>query len=158
MINQLYFILSIFIVGFSFSTLLFSGLKDQIRYLVSPLIGIAFYSFSVGALYCLNTSITIAKIYFILFLIWSLILFLNFKYQENDFKTVFTNIFINHFSLNTLGIFLIYTFLGFIFIHIGSPNVSPDSTQYEGVGRFLAQGGTIKDKIPELPFLINGRF
>ena len=159
MINQLYFILSIYVVGFTFSSLLFSGIKIHIRHFTIPLIGIAFYSFAVGFLYSFNINVTIIAIYLVLFVLWSSILFIkNIKYQKNNFKTVCTTIIKNHLTKNALGIFSIYLLLSTIFIFLGSPNVSPDSTQYEGVGRFLAQGGTITDRVPELAFLINGRF
>jgi len=159
MINQLYFILSIYVVGFTFSSLLFSGIKIHIRHLASPLMGIAFYSFSVGLLYSFNISISIITLYFVLILQWSTIFFIKrIRDRETDLKTICLDITKNHFTKNALGIFSIYLLLSTIFIFFGSPNVSPDSTQYEGVGRFLAQGGTIKDRVPELAFLINGRF
>ena len=109
MINQLYFILSIYVVGFTFSSLLFSGIKIHIRHLASPLMGIAFYSFSVGLLYSFNISISIITLYFVLILQWSTIFFIKrIRDRETDLKTICLDITKNHFTKNALGIFSIY--------------------------------------------------
>jgi len=157
--DQLIFMLSVYVVGFLFSILVFTNLDNHIKQAISPLIGIAFYSFSVGFLYIIGIPVLVESLFYLLITLWVTIYFvkvrLNRKYRS---EMPFLDIKRNIFSKYALGMFLVYLLLGVLFVFLGSPNISPDATQYEGLGRFLAQGGNVSNFVPELPFLINGRF
>ena len=157
--NQFIFILSIYIVGRTYSVLLFDDITDNTKQIISPFLGVSFYSLSIALLYLINVKITIASLFFVLFLIWNFILFFKSKIISYNWSIDYFVVNLkNLLSLSNNVIFSLYFLLALLFIIIGYADATPDSTQFEGLGRFLSQGGTINNRVPYIDFLISGRF
>ena len=125
---------------------------------MSPFIGIGFYSLSVMILFVLNYPLTLSRLFLLTGIIW-ICTYNIFKFQNsNNNSKIFTEIIFNRlFLFKSFVCFSAYFLLVLFCIKGFITDASPDSTQYESVGRFLAQGGTLKDDVSLKPFLINGR-
>ena len=157
--NQFLFILSIFVLGLCFSELLFPELKSIIRYYVSPFVGIGFMSLAVGLLIVIGSPVTLQKVGIILIGYWLMIYF-SLRHSQcipTMRRGLFMKSLNQYININFIGVFISYFLIVIIFVLIGKSSTVSDSTQFEGIGRFLANGGTIDDQPPLLSFLLNGR-
>ena len=158
MLNQLFFIISVYIVGAVFSILLFEGLKFTVRHYISPFFGIAFLSLSVGLLIIFNVSINLLSILIVLMIFWVLLYYLRYSFFIDRNKGIpLTDHWRYWLTKDFILLLLLYSIIGSFFVVLGKSYAEPDSTQFEGIGRFLANGGTVRDKPLYLAFLLNGR-
>ncbi len=158
MINQLLFIISSYIVGGIFSLLIFRSLKPIIRFGIAPLIGISFLSLSVGFLIMLKVPIDLMLIFSTLVFFWSIVFVIEgLGLMGNKSKAVLLTEIRLWLGKESISLFIVFSIIAFIFIKLGVSTTGSDSTQFEGIGRFFANGGTVKNDPPMLQFLLNGR-
>ena len=156
--NQFLFIISIYILGMLFTPVLFKDFTDRMKFLIFPFVGVGLWGLSAGIIYV--SGFRMSKVSFLLtiLLIWLVVGQITQKgrYLEKVRESVFS-ICKTTFTKENAGIFFLFTLFALFFLTLGIGRVSPDSTQFEGVGRLLAQGGNISNPVRELPFLLSGR-
>jgi hypothetical protein len=102
--------------------------------------------------------VKLVSVLLILLILWVFIYYYNFFKILKEEKS---------FSLNKLRTYwlskefifslFLYSIIATFFVLLGKSSPGSDSTQFEGIGRFLANGGTVRDKPLYLAFLLNGR-
>ena len=157
--NQFLFIISIYIVGMLFTPILFNNLSNRIMCLISPFVGVGVWGLSAGVIYVSGLKVTMLSLLLTILIVWLIVGQITQKgrFLEKIRASVFS-IGKETFTKENAGIFVLFALLTLFFLTLGIRRVYPDSTQFEGVGRLLAQGGNIKDAVRELPFLLSGRF
>ena len=157
MVNQLYFLISVYLVGAFFSILLFKNLKPGVRYFVTPLLGVSFLSFSVGCLIVFHVPVKLVSVFFVLMILWVLLYYHSYYRAVGEEKSILSDFKGYWPSKEFISSLFLFSIIATFFVFWGKSSPGSDSTQFEGIGRFLANGGTVKDKPPYLSFLLNGR-
>ena len=154
-IYQLIFLTFLYLVGSLFMWSIFPQLKPIDKQLLSPFVGIGFSAIGVGALLILQVSLSLIS-----FFVSLLIIIIGIKLFFSKMVTSYfpSKLSIKDFVFNAISIpFILYVIISLSFLKIGYGDASPDSTGFEGVGRYLEQGGVLKSNVHELPFILNGR-
>ena len=113
---------------------------------------------SVGFLIIFRQEINLSFIFLIASLLWTILYtFTRFIIKSNKDRNFLKSQVKIWTSQNSIMYFTLYSVITIIFINLGISSTGSDSTQFEGIGRFLANSGTVDDNPPELPFLLNGR-
>jgi hypothetical protein len=157
MVNQLYFLISVYLVGAFFSILLFKNLKPGVRYFVTPLLGVSFLSFSVGCLIVFHVPIQLVSVFVVLLILWILLYYHSYYRAVGEEKSILSDFKGYWPSKEFISSLFLFSIIATFFVFWGKSSPGSDSTQFEGIGRFLANGGTLKDQPPYLAFLLNGR-
>ena len=157
MVNQLYFLISVYLVGSFFSILLFKNLKLSVRYFVTPLLGVSFLSFSVGCLIVFHVPIQLVSVFVVLLILWILLYYHSYYRAVGEEKSILSDFKGYWPSKEFISSLFLFSIIATFFVFWGKSSPGSDSTQFEGIGRFLANGGTLKDQPPYLAFLLNGR-
>ena len=84
MAEQIFFILSVYLIGSIFSFCLFKGIPPLIRNSIAPILGLSYLSFSVGFLIIFNYRITLLAIYSVISIVVAIQLFYNYSKYSND--------------------------------------------------------------------------
>jgi hypothetical protein len=137
--------------------MLFLDLGPLIRSILAPLIGVYFASQSIAVLYIFNLGASILGWTITILLTWMCLFIVRARLKNNSINVFRKYCFEKWDSATFLGGLLLYSLLAYVFVKTGEATVVPDSTQFEGVGRLISQGGRISDKVPWLSFLVNGR-
>ena len=156
--NQFLFIISNYILGMLFTPILFNKLPNRMKCLIFPFVGVGVWGLSAGFIYMCGFTMTKLSLLLMILLIWLVVGQITQKgrYLEKVRESVFS-------IGKAIGtkenacIFLLFALFVLFFLTSGIGRVSPDSTQFEGVGRLLAQGGSINNSVRGLPFLLSGR-
>ena len=147
-----------YIIGSVFSIFFLSGITPLIRNSISPILGLSYLSFAVGFLIISNQVVSLLSVFSILVLLWSFLFYYYYvrplKYEKGYFNELLKSISISNEFLYSI---FFYSVISIFFVYMGKSSPGSDSTQFEGIGRFLANGGTIKDEPQYLSFLLNGR-
>ena len=152
---QLILLIFVYLAGSLFIWLILPQLKSIDKQLLSPFIGIGFSAIAVGALLILQLSLTLISFFISLLLIFFTIKQILNKILPQYVPSKFS---IKEFVFDTISIpLIVYVIISILFVKIGYGNASPDSTTFEGIGRYLEQGGILKSNVLELPFILNGR-
>ena len=158
MTQQITFIISVYIVGTIFSFSFLRGIKPLIRNSISPLLGLSYLSFSVGLLIIFNIKVTLISIYAIILILVPMQYYFQSKWHKHNGILFINQLSIDKiFSQNYLYPFLLFSLISIILVLSGKSSPGSDSTQFEGIGRFLANGGRISNEPRYLSFLLNGR-
>ena len=157
MVNQLYFLISVYLVGAFFSILLFKNLKPGVRYFVTPLLGVSFLSFSVGCLIVFHVPIQLVSVFVVLLILWILLYYHSYYRAVGEEKSILSDFKGYWPSKEFISSLFLFSIIATFFVFWGKSSPGSDSTQFEGIGRFLGNGGTLKDQPPYLAFLLNGR-
>ena len=157
MINQFALLITVYLVGALFTFILFLDLGPFIRSIMAPFIGIYFASQSIAFLYTLNFEASLVRWVITTSLIWISIFLIKTRLRKNS-----VNVFMNYcyerwnYKVFFRGL-LLYSVIAYLLVKMGHATTVPDSTQFEGVGRLIAQGAGILDSVSWLSFLVNGR-
>ena len=149
------FLIFLYLIGLLYINVLFPNLSNNHRQLLSPFFGVGFSGVVVGFL--LIARIPLSLPYFFICLLLILIfakILLKILYLHNlSWGQLFA-----HTSSNVLSIsFVLYLVISCFFVLSGFADASPDSTQFEATGRYLAQGGLVNSSTPQMAFMLNGR-
>ena len=149
------FLIFLYLIGLLYINVLFPNLSNNHRQLLSPFFGVGFSGVVVGFL--LIARIPLSLPYFFICLLLILIfakILLKILYLHNlSWGQLFA-----HTSSNVLSIsFVLYLVISCFFVLSGFADASPDSTQFEATGRYLAQGGLVHSSTPQMAFMLNGR-
>ena len=157
-LNQFLFLISVYVVGLTFSIFHFKELGHIVRGCINPFLGIIILSISVGFLIIYNFPINLISVFLVIFILWFVLniknVMQNFRSNEKIYLLGSKSYLI---SKELITLFILYTVIGTFFILLKTSIAGSDSTQFEGVGRFFANGGKVIDKPPFLAFLLNGR-
>ena len=149
------FLIFLYLIGLLYINVLFPNLSNNHRQLLSPFFGVGFSGVVVGLLLIARIPLSLPYFFICLFLIliFGKILLKNLYLQNLSWRQLFT-----HTSSNVLSIyFVLYLVISCFFVLSGFADASPDSTQFEATGRYLAQGGLVHSSTPQMAFMLNGR-
>lgn len=157
--NQFLFVISNYIVGILFTPILFNGFSTRMNCLIAPFVGVGVWGLSVGIVYMSGFKTTMPSLLLTIAVAWLGVsqIVAKGRYGEKV-KGSALNVGKAIVSGDNAVLFSLFVLLALSFLALGIGRVSADSTQFEGVGRLLAQGGTIESPVRELPFLLSGRF
>ena len=152
---QWVFLIFIYLLGSLYINTLFPYLSRMDCQLLSPFFGVGFSSLAVGFLLILSIPLSLLRL-FILLIIIIYITRLTFKktsYYVLPWSKILSGILSNVFSFT----FVLYALISGLAVIVAFGYASPDSTQFEGAGRYLAQGGLAQKTTTQIAFMLNGR-
>lgn len=157
-INQFLFIISNYILGMFFTPILFNELPNRMKCMIFPFVGVGILGLCAGIIYVSGFRMSKVSLLLTILLIWLVVGQITQKgrYLEKVRGSVFS-IGKIIFTRENACIFFLFVLFTLFFLALGIGRAMPDSTQFEGVGRLLAQGGNINNPVRELPFLLSGR-
>ena len=149
------FLIFLYLLGLLYIDILFPDLQNRDRQFLSPFFGVGFSALAVGLL--LIVRIILSLWVFIMCLLIILCLARVFT-QKFSLYTFSLRQSLNKFLFDVFSApFLVYAVLSYLFSMIVLSDASPDSTQFEGAGRYLVQGGLVNFNTPQMAFMLNGR-
>jgi len=149
------FLIFLYLLGSLFINVLFSDLSNRDCQLLSPFFGIGFSGLAVGLLLIVRIPLSLP----VFFLCLSIILYTAKMLMNKpslytfSWSQLFSGVLSNVLSIS----FVLYIAVSCFFVLMASAYASPDSTQYEGAGRYLEQGGLVHFNTPRMVFMLNGR-
>ncbi len=153
--NQCAFLIFLYFMGLLYTNVLFPYLNNRDRRLLSPFLGIGFSGVAVGLLLIVGIPISLPSfsICLLLILYFARVLIKKLSLDALSWSQSFNKILSDVFSVP----FVFYAVLSCFFSLTVFADALPDSTQFEGTGRYLAQGGLVNPNAPDMSFMLNGR-
>ena len=149
------FLIFLYFLGSLYTKILFPHLCSKDRQFLSPFLGVGFSGIVVGLLLIVRIPLSLPLFFICLLFILCIAKIIMKKPSSytHSWSQSCKDMLSNIFSIP----FVLYMAVSCFFSLTVFAGAYPDSTQFEGAGRYLVQGGLVHPNTPQMVFMLNGR-